>query len=98
MLRDSLVLDNSIGVFLTETWLSQEILDAEASLEGFDLFRGDREGHARGGAAIYMKEKLNGRFAKSYSNGVVDFVVATSKVLDAVFVSLYRPPDTNLQE
>ena len=98
MLKDSLDCDNSIGVFLTETWLSQDILDAEVTLEGFNLFRGDRVGHSRGGAAIYLKEKLNGRFSKAFSNGVVDCVVATSKVLDSVFVSLYRPPDTKLQE
>lgn len=98
MLKDSLDFDNSIGVFLTETWLSQDILDAEVSLEGFNLFRGDRVGRSRGGAAIYLKEKLYGRFSKAFSNGVVDCVVATSKVLDSVFVSLYQPPDTKVQE
>ena len=98
MLKDSLDYDNSIGCFLTETWLSQDILDAEVNLEGYNLFRGDRIGRTRGGAAIYLKERLNGRLSKAFSNGVVDCVVATSKVLDSVFVSLYRPPDTKLQE
>ena len=98
MLRDTLISDNSIGIFITETWLNQDILDAEVYLDGYNLFRGDRVGRQRGGTAIYLKENLNGRFTRAFSNGVVDFVVATSKVLDSVFVSLYRPPDTKIQE
>ena len=66
MLKDSLDYDNSIGCFLTETWLNQDILDAEVSLEGFNLFRGDRVGRARGGAAIYLKDRLNGRLSKAF--------------------------------
>ena len=29
---------------------------------------------------------------------MVDYVVVTSKVMDAVFVSIYRPPDTSYME
>ena len=84
--------DNSLGIFLPETWLHDGIQDAEVAVEGFNLFRGDREGRERGGAALYLKENLNGRRTKSFSNGVVDFVVVTSKVLDAILNSVYRPP------
>ena len=95
MLLDSLNRDNSIGVFLSETWLHDGILDAEVSLEGFNLFRGDREGRARGGSALYLREYLNGRKGKSFSNGVVEYVIVTSKVLEAIFISIYWPPDTS---
>ena len=98
MLLDSLNRDNSIGVFLSETWLNDGILDAEVTLEGFNLFRGDREGRARGGSALYLREYLNGRKAKSFSNGVVEYVIVTSKVLEAIFISIYRPPDTSYNE
>ena len=43
----------------------------------------------QGGAALYLKDRLNGRFIKSFSNGVVEFVIATFKVLDAAFVAIY---------
>ena len=98
MLRDILTSNNSAGVFLTETWLNDGILDAEVTMDGYNLFRGDREGRARGGSALYLREYLNGRKCKSFSNGVVDYVVVTSKVMDAVFVSIYRPPDTSFME
>ena len=98
MLKDTLNVDNSIGIFLSETWLSNDIMDAEVNLDGFSLFRGDREGRSRGGTALYLKDRLNGRFVKSFTNGVVEFVIATTKVLDAIFVSIYRPPDTSATE
>ena len=98
MLCDTLKCDNSLGIFLSETWLSSDILDAEVKLDGYSLFRGDRIGRSRGGAALFLKDSINGRLAKSYSNGVVDFVVASTKVLDAIFVAIYRPPDTSVME
>ena len=98
MLKDTLNVDNSIGIFLSETWLSNDIMDAEVNLDGFSLFRGDREGRSRGGTALYLKDRLNGRFVKSFTNGVVEFVIATTKVLDAIFLSIYQPPDTSVGE
>ena len=79
MLRDTLMRDSSVGVFITESWLNNEILDAAVFMEDFTLFRGDRCGRNRGGAALYLKDNLNGRLLKSFSNGVVDFVMVTSK-------------------
>ena len=76
MIKDSLNIDNSLGIFLSETWLSKDIMDAEVNLNGFSLFRGDREGISRGGTALYLKDRLNGRFVKSFTNGVVEFVIA----------------------
>ena len=69
----------------------------------FDLLPLSGEGWAlawkvQGGTALYLKDRLNERFVKSYSNSVVEFVIATSKVLDAVFVSIYRLPDTSIME
>ena len=39
MLKDSFTNDNSLKIFLSETWLSKNIMDAEVNLEGFSLFR-----------------------------------------------------------
>ena len=91
-------METTIGIFLSETWLHKGTLDAEVSLDGFNLFRGDRDGQDRGGSALYLREYLNGRKIKSFSNGVVGYVVVTSKVLDAVLISIYRPPETSYNE
>ena len=87
---DKLTRDNSVGIFLSETWLKEGTLYAEVNLESFSFYRGDRVGRSRGGAAFYLKESLNGRLAKTYSDSIVEFVVVTSKVLDAVFIATYR--------
>ena len=43
---------------ITETWGHHQINDAELSIEGYTLFRKDREGKTGGGLALYIKESL----------------------------------------
>ena len=49
MLGDRLTLENSLGIFLSENWLTSDILDAEICMDGYPLFRGDGNGRERGG-------------------------------------------------
>ena len=50
-------------------WLKPEILDAEVKIEGFKIIRQDREGQARGGVAIYIKEDIDAITIFSKSSG-----------------------------
>ena len=59
LLSDKLSLNNSIGIALIETWLSEDISDAEIQIENFDIFKTDRVNCARGGAALYLRSDLN---------------------------------------
>ena len=45
-------------IVLTETWLHGEIGDAEISIEGFNIFRCDRETHRGGGVVFYVATVL----------------------------------------
>jgi len=45
-------------VGITETWADSSVTDAELSLEGFDMFRVDREGSKGGGVLLYIREEL----------------------------------------
>ena len=72
---------NSLGILLTETWLNSDTLDAELLIEGFTLFRGDREGRVRGGSAIYLLNELHSKLESAYSNSVVDYVIVKVKKL-----------------
>ena len=36
MLNDTLISDNSLGIFLSETWLTNDILDAEVNINGLE--------------------------------------------------------------
>ncbi len=44
---------------ITETWLNYDVMDAEVSLENYNIFRGDRQSGRRGrGVALYVKSEL----------------------------------------
>ena len=53
---DSLNRDNSVGIFLSETWLEEGILDTEVNLKGLSLYHVDIVWRSRGGVALYLKE------------------------------------------
>ena len=47
-------------IIITETWLNEEISSAEIQMQGYDIFRGDRQIRRRwGGVLIYTKAELN---------------------------------------
>ena len=54
-IEDLLTIHNSVGIMLTESWLSDEILNAEINIPNFDIFRGDRCDRFRGGSAVYFR-------------------------------------------
>ena len=98
ILEDTLEKDNSIGIMLTETWLSDEISDAEIQMENFEIFRSDRISRQRGGAAIYLRKELHSKVFNAFSNSVVETLIVTCKTLKIVFVCAYRPPSTKNEE
>ena len=49
---------NSLGCFMTETWLKPEILNSEVNIDGYNLFRCDRNLRERGGVAAYVRQDL----------------------------------------
>ena len=68
IIEDSLEMDNSIGIFLTETWLDESIYDAEIQMNNFNIHRSDRKSRQRGGAAIYLRKELNSKTFSIFSN------------------------------
>ena len=97
-LADQLSLSNGIGLSVTESWLNSDIVDAEACIDGFDLFRGDRSVRSRGGSALYLRSNLYSKKELSFSNSVCDVVIVKCKKLDTIFITVYRPPDTRDSE
>ena len=54
--------ENFDVICITETWLNNNILDDEMSIEGYNLFRKDRDSTEKqrgGGVAIYIKNELD---------------------------------------
>ena len=62
---------------LTETHLNEDIKDAEIAIDGYQIFRSDREGRARGGVALYIKTELgaDATVLSAGSNGVVEHII-----------------------
>ena len=97
-ISDKMSIENSCGISLTETWLSDENLDAEIRMDGFDLFRSDRCGRTYGGVALYLKSELCGKLSLQYSNGTVEVLIVKVKKIDTIFVTIYRPPNTQTED
>ena len=88
---------------LSETWL-REHLDAEISIEGYDILRVDRSrpkkrrGRNSGGVAIYIKQTISG-FCKTllnFSNGVIEAICLGISSLNLILCGIYTQPDDPL--
>ena len=95
---DMLELNHSLGIGLTETWLSEDIENAEIQIEDYSIYRADRSHRSRGGVAAYLRSDLLCKTAFSYSNSVCEALLIKCKKLDIVFGVLYRPPSTTVEE
>ena len=61
-------------ICVSETWFCPEMFDSIFKLNGYQLFRNDREAHA-GGVAIYVKENMSCRIlTKSKQIGTTEFL------------------------
>ena len=54
---------DTIDTFLTETWLTSNVIDAEIDIPGYSVFHSDRNGHTHGGVAFYLKSDFGGVMA-----------------------------------
>ena len=86
------------GIIITETWLTEDMIDKEIEIPGFKVFRADRKERKRGGVCIYIKSDISAMMCLSYSNCVTECVIVKVRELKLVMVGVYRPPDTKLSE
>ena len=88
---------NSMMLIVTETHLNSEISDAEVNMEGFLLYRADREGRKCGGVAIYLRKDIAKYTVKvtSGSDSYVEFLMIHIKKLNLVVAAVYSPPQVD---
>ena len=91
---------DTIGTFLTETWLTSDVIEAGIDIPGYSVFHSDRNGRTHGGVAFYLKSDLGGVMAHSFSNGVVETLIVKCKSIKTISVTVYSPPNSccNLRE
>ena len=81
-------------IALTETHLTDEVLDGEILMQGFELFRVDRiKGTKGGGVAAYLREDLvrQSGLVQGESLGCVEYLLLYLSELRTVVALLYRP-------
>ena len=64
---------------LSETWLNENVTNAEIQMQDYEIFRADRLSRARGGAAIYVRKDLQCKQIFNFSNTVVEAVILKCK-------------------
>ena len=89
--------DNIYDVIaLTETHLSDDIDDDEINLDGYTLFRLDRNRHG-GGTALYCRSELEPKLISNLSIANIEMLWIETSVHQnkIVFGVCYRPPNQN---
>ena len=92
--------ENHIFLALTETWLSSSHKKAELEIDGYEIYRQDRNrsksnhGRYSGGVAFYIRNDISPMFEPilEFSNGVNEALLLYSKSLNLVIGVIYRQP------
>ena len=101
MLREKMTESGTILAALSETHLNANILDAECSIVGYQLYRADRGfGRSKGGVAMYIRDDIAGcaRVVCSGSNGVVEYQMIYLRQFSIVLINVYRPPTAEMND
>ena len=84
---------NSPFICLTETHLTPDVLDAEISIEGYNLFRSDRLNRSHGGVCTYVRKDLAVASEIKDSNSYCDVQILHIPQLNLIITNVYRPPN-----
>ena len=79
IISDILNIQNSIGIFITESWLNSDISDAEIDIPGYSIYRSDRCNRSRGGVITYLRSDLRCVLLSTFCNDRVEIVLITCK-------------------
>ena len=80
-----------------ETWLNDTVKE-DVEIEGYRIFRADRQGRIRGGAAIYLNNRMEANEICAISNGICELVAIEIPDLQTVNIVVYRPPKTESKD
>ena len=103
-MQDILNTEKHIFLGLTETWLSSNHNEAELEIDGYKIYRKDRnrekakQGRYSGGVAFYLRNDIAPLFKPlfEFSNGVNEALLLYSEDLNILLGIIYRQP-TNPQ-
>ena len=98
-IRELAIENDAILISLTESHLNENILDAEININGFDLFRQDRQLAQKGGIITYIKDTISStaKIVCAGSQGRIEYLCIYFSDKDLLFITIYRPPSENHQ-
>ena len=85
--------DKILAMNFTETWYDKTIQE-DVNIEGYNIFRCDREKTIRGGVAIYLHEKVEAEKICEISHNRCEMVAINIPELQTINIVVYRPPGT----
>ena len=77
---------------IVETWLKPEITEAEIHINGYEVFRCDREKTIHGGVLLYVHQKIIIDSSSYFNDDICCGVFCFSKRSKFVLACVYRPP------
>ena len=89
---------SAYAVVITESWLTEEILDAEVAIQGFSIYRADRSGCKRGGVCLFLRNDILAQVCLSKTAGLTEALVVKVKSLKAVIFIVYKSQYVNTQQ
>ena len=94
-----LLSDHSIDIFaISETWWTAEISNDEVNIDGYSLYRKDRE-HPAGGVALYVKSSIPHEFSSELTEKsnieAVWVKIMVNNVSPFIVCSFYRKPSAD---
>ena len=93
-LRDLARIKSPTMILITESWLTDEILDAEVSVPNYIFLRADRDcSRTHGGCAAWVRSDLSPELVVSRSNAWVETLIFKINIMNSIVVLQYRPPD-----
>ena len=92
--EEHIVSNNVPVISICETWLKPFISDAQIFLENYQIIRQDRVKRAGGGVLLYIHNSLPVTSSFYYEDDKCAAVICYVQLINAIFISIYRPPDT----
>ena len=92
--EDLTQLHRPVAVVLSETWLTDDVCDAELSIKDYIIYRSDRSERTRGGVCVYVHQTLVSNLVGKFDNHYVESLTVSIADINTIIVGVYRPPGT----
>ena len=86
--------ESTLFVALCETFLNDNIFDAEIQMQGFNVCRTDRLSRPGGGVCFYIKDHIQFSTCLSFSNDMCEVLIVKLSNPQLVLINTYRPPNS----